>query len=33
MFRTSAHIYDLIYQACGKNYVEEAAVVDRIIQG
>lgn len=33
MFRTSAHIYDLIYQANGKNYAAEAAVVDQIIQG
>ena len=32
MFRTSAHIYDLIYHASGKNYAAEAAVVDQIIQ-
>ena len=33
VFRTSSHIYDLIYQAIGKNYLDEAAVVDQIIQG
>lgn len=32
MFRTSSHIYDLIYQGTGKNYAAEAAVVDQIIQ-
>ena len=32
MFRNSAQIYDLIYQAVGKNYLTEAAVVDQIIQ-
>ena len=33
MFRTSSHVYDLIYQAIGKNYLAEAALVDQIIQG
>ena len=33
MFRTSSHIYDLIYQAIGRSYLDEAAVVDQIIQG
>jgi SAM-dependent methyltransferase len=33
MFRTSSHIYDLIYEASGKDYAAEAAVVGEIIQG
>ena len=32
MFRPRSHIYDLISQAIGKNYLDEAAVVDQIIQ-
>jgi SAM-dependent methyltransferase len=32
MFRTSSHVYDLIYEATGKNYEAEAQVIDRLIQ-
>jgi SAM-dependent methyltransferase len=32
MFRQTAHVYDLIYEAMGKDYGEEAAVVDALIQ-
>lgn len=32
MFRTTAHVYDLIYGATGKDYAAEAALVDQIIR-
>ncbi len=32
MFRQTAHVYDLIYEATGKDYAAEAAVVDALIQ-
>ena len=31
MFRTTAHVYDLIYGAIGKNYAAEADLLDQII--
>lgn len=32
MFRTTTHVYDLIYGATGKDYAAEAALLDQIIQ-
>lgn len=32
MFRTSSHIYDLIYEASGKDYAAEAAEIEQLIQ-
>ncbi len=33
MFRKSQHWYDLVYEAQGKNYVEEARTLERIFAG
>ena len=32
MFRQSAYVYDLIYEAMGKDYAAEAAVVDALVR-
>jgi len=32
MFRSTAHLYDLIYEASGKDYAAEAAELDTLIQ-
>jgi SAM-dependent methyltransferase len=31
MFRHTAHVYDLIYEASGKDYAQESAEIDRLV--
>jgi SAM-dependent methyltransferase len=32
MFRHTAHVYDLLYEASGKDYAQESSEIDRLIQ-